>query len=101
MSEQGKIPDDFHLHEVLAQASGVDIVEETRGATRRRAMVFEALRGASQTFQEWNDQRPFEVVDATPMVEFPRDWSSKHGRYCRFHAAAEGTYGVLRARREF
>lgn len=45
-----------------------------------------------------HSQRPLEPSGAGALVAFPRKWSQKRGRYCKFRAPGAGSYGIVRAR---
>ncbi len=50
----------------------------------------------------WLRHRPLEPpLSATALVAFPRMWTTKRGRYCKFNAPGAGAYGLVRARPSF
>lgn len=52
--------------------------------------------------RSWLARRPLEpAVPAAALIAFPRDWTTRRGRYCRFAAPGAGVYGLLRARPTF
>ena len=89
-----------HAAEVRAVAGGKDIVENLRKDTERPSAGFEAEK--LQVVRSWINRRPLEPTPAAAaMIEYPRMWTSKRGRYCRFRAPGAGMYALLRARPTF
>ncbi len=89
-----------HAKEVREVARGRDIVEKNE-ATEKRPPAFD--RKELMVVRSWLERRPLEPSpNATAMVQYPRMWNTKRGRYCKFKApGAGGIYGILRARPTF
>ncbi len=89
-----------HAKEVREVIRGKDIVERPAAAHERLPPTFDTQD--LMAVRSWMKQRPFESnVSAAALVHFPRQWSTRRGRYCRFQAPGAGVYGVLRARPSF
>jgi hypothetical protein len=89
-----------HAKEVREVIRGRDIVERPTDGSERVAPTF----GGSDLLvvRSWMKGRPFEPrLEAAALVHFPRQWSTRRGRYCRFQAPGAGSYGLLRARPTF
>jgi hypothetical protein len=86
-----------HAREVREVAKGKDIVEKT-AVREKRPAAFD--RKELMVVRSWLRRRPLEPTpNATALVQYPRLWNSKRGRYCKFKApGAGGVYGLLRAR---
>ena len=101
----GQNPEDTeeHAREVRAVLMGQDIVEGLAGGAEgleTRPPAFEQRR--MMMVRAWFGRRPLEPPMATAaLVAFPRMWTTKRGRYCRFRAPGAGVYGILRARPTF
>ncbi len=95
----GKVDTSKHAEEVRSVSKGRDIVEAP--ATRDgKPAAFD--RKELMVARSWFERRPLETgTPATPMIAFPRMWTSKRGRYCKFMAPGAGVYGLLRARPTF
>ncbi|OGQ77765.1 MAG: hypothetical protein A2289_18955 [Deltaproteobacteria bacterium RIFOXYA12_FULL_58_15] len=88
-----------HAREIREIARGRDIVEKM-AAMEKRPAAFD--RKELMVVRSWMDKRPLEPkTAATAMIDFPRMWSTKRGRYCKFRAPGAGVYGLLRARPTF
>ena len=88
-----------HADEVKAVARGADIVEAT-AAAEKRPPAFD--RQELLVVRSWLQRRPLEPTQpATALVQYPRMWNTKRGRYCKFRAAGAGAYALLRARATF
>ncbi len=89
-----------HAREVREVARGRDIVERKGEAAESRPAVF---RGSDMLFvRSWLQRRPLEAPStAAALVHYPRMWTTRRGRYCRFVAPGAGSYGLLRARPSF
>ena len=86
-----------HAAEIRALASGRDIVELAPRDTEKRPAAFD--RKELGVIRSWVNRRPLEPTQpAAALVEFPRMWATKRGRYCHFKAPGAGTYALLRAR---
>jgi hypothetical protein len=87
-----------HAREVRAVARGKDIVEPlTRSRDASKAPFPDLL-----VVRSWMKKRPIEATQpAAALVRFPRMWTTKRGRYCRFQAPGAGIYGLVRARPTF
>lgn len=86
-----------HAAEIRALASGRDIVEMGARDAEKRPAAFD--RKELGVIRSWVNRRPLEPTQpAAALVDFPRLWSTKRGRYCRFKAPGAGTYAILRAR---
>ncbi len=83
-----------HLHE------GNDVVEKRPPNQETRPAPFD--RKELQVVRSWVKRRPLEPTHpASAMVEYPRMWTSKRGRYSKFSLPGTGAYGLLRARPTF
>jgi len=84
---------------VKAVSQGKSIVEPKRDPEGHAAAF------ASQDLlvvRAWLERRPIEAAGPAPaLVQYPRLWTTKRGRYCRFKAPGAGTYAILRARPTF
>jgi hypothetical protein len=88
-----------HAQEVREVARGRDIVDGPK-AQEKRPPAFD--RKELLVVRSWLDRRPLEPTpQATALVQYPRLWATKRGRYCRFKAPGAGVYGLLRARPTF
>jgi hypothetical protein len=88
-----------HAKEVQAVLCGKSIVEATTGA-EKRPPAFE--NKDLLVVRSWLTRRPLEPKPVAPaLVQYPRLWTSKRGRYCKFKAPGAGTYALLRARPTF
>ena len=88
-----------HAQEVKAVAGGKSVVEQIMDA-ERRPPAFD--RKELMVVRSWKDQQPLESSKAaTAMVQYPRLWTTKRGRYCKFRAPGAGCYALLRARPTF
>ena len=97
-----------HASEVLNVSAGQDIVEtETLKRSPPSARRNKPVQGkfSEEGFVEikrWLGQQPADAPAPTsPMIQYPRMWSTNRGRYCKFKAPGAGTYGLLRARATF
>lgn len=97
-----------HADEVRGVQGGQDIVEkDTLRRSRRRAPASPPPQGVFSTQQfvevkEWLRARPANVVAPTaPVIAFPRMWSTRRGRYCKFKSPGASGYGLMRARATF
>jgi hypothetical protein len=92
-----------HAQEVREVIRGRDIVERpTKQATLREQKPPAFARADIIVVRTWLAQRPLEPpISATALVAFPRMWSTRRGRYCRFNAPGAGAYGIVRARPSF
>lgn len=92
-----------HAREVREVIRGRDIVERTlteAGVRERRPAAFERIDMI--VVRNWLRQRPLEpLISATALVAFPRMWTTRRGRYCKFNAPGAGAYGLVRARPSF
>lgn len=92
-----------HAQEVRDVIRGRDIVERPLSASsqyQKKPAAF--ARQDIIVVRTWLAQRPLEApISATAIVAFPRMWSTRRGRYCRFNAPGAGTYGIVRARPSF
>ena len=88
-----------HAQEVKALARGKSIVEPASEAEKRPA----AFDGQDLlVVRSWLTRRPLEPKPTAPaLVQYPRLWTTKRGRYCKFKAPGAGTYALLRARPTF
>ena len=81
-------------------AKGQDIVEGLTPDREKRAAPFD--RKGLQEVRSWTRSRPLEPTSpAAALVEYPRMWTTKRGRYSKFRIPGAGTYGLLRARPTF
>ncbi len=98
---QAKLSDtERHAEEIKAVARGKSIVEKSRFQTAKKPPAFD--REQLMAVRAWLQIRPFEAnPTASPLVKYPRMWTTKRGRYCRFRSPAAGVYGLLRARPTF
>lgn len=88
-----------HAEEVQAVMRGLDIVE---AGTDREQNPAAFKNPDMLVVRSWMNRRPLEPTrDAAALVRFPRLWSTRRGRYCRFVAPGAGTYALLRARPSF
>jgi hypothetical protein len=88
-----------HAEEVVSVAKGKDIVEQP-APREERPPGFD--RKEMMVVRSWMERRPLEPASpATAMIEYPRMWTTKRGRYCKFKAPGGGVYALLRARPSF
>ncbi|MBI3178554.1 MAG: hypothetical protein HYZ27_02775 [Deltaproteobacteria bacterium] len=94
-----------HAEEIRGQAKGRDTVE-----SRARAQDAAEREGKPAAFdgedllvvRSWLKRRPLETAPAAAaLIQYPRMWTTKRGRYCKFKAPGAGVYGLLRARPTF
>ncbi len=79
---------------------GKDIVDAHNATRERRPAPFD--RRDLMVVRSWLSRRPLETMPAAAaMVPYPRMWTTKRGRYCRFRAPGAGVYGIVRARPTF
>jgi len=97
-----------HASEVLNISRGQDIVEyETLKRSPPSVLRNKPVVGkfSSEEFVEmkrWLGQQPVDAPAPTsPMISYPRMWSTRRGRYCKFKSPGAGSYGLLRARATF
>lgn len=92
-----------HAKEVREVIRGRDIVERPISAKLHREKKPAGFARADiLVVRTWLSQRPLESpISATALVAFPRMWSTRRGRYCRFNAPGAGAYGLVRARASF
>lgn len=89
-----------HAAEVRALASGHDFVELRPADTEQRPAAFD--RKELQVIRSWVQRRPLEpTAPAAAMIDYPRMWTTKRGRYCKFRAPGAGVYALIRARPTF
>jgi hypothetical protein len=89
-----------HAKEVREVTRGRDIVEKKATTHEKRPPAFD--RKELMVVRKWLKDRPLEPnPSATAMIPFPRQWTTKRGRYCKFQAPGAGVYGLLRARPTF
>jgi hypothetical protein len=90
-----------HADEVKKLSRGTDFVERTGQEAEKRPAAFD--RKELGVVRSWLDKRPLETTTpAAALVEFPRLWNTKRGRYLKFRApGAAGAYAILRARPTF
>jgi|WetSurMetagenome_2_1015567.scaffolds.fasta_scaffold1026936_2 hypothetical protein len=88
-----------HAKEVQAVARGMSIVEPAH-ESEKRPPAFESRD--LLVVRSWLTRRPLEPKPVAPaLVQYPRLWTSKRGRYCKFKAPGAGSYALLRARPTF
>ncbi len=88
-----------HARETREVARGRDIVDGPTAGEKRPA-PFD--RREMMVVRSWLERRPLEpTAAAAALVQYPRLWTSKRGRYCKFRAPGAGVYGLLRARPTF
>jgi hypothetical protein len=96
-----------HAKEVRSVLQGQDIVERTpqgsqapsEQGTAPTPKDTTAEKSAIMSVKKWMKERPIDVpAPAPPMIQYPRMWASRRGRYCKFKAPGAGTYGLIRAR---
>lgn len=91
-----------HAKEVREVIRGRDIVDRQgkEPAGERRPAAFQRIDMI--VVRTWLRQRPLEpAISATALVAFPRMWTTRRGRYCKFNAPGAGAYGLIRARPSF
>jgi len=95
-----------HAKEVRSVLQGQDIVERPSQGSQtssesKAPTPNESGHGKTpmMSVKKWMKERPIDVpVPAPPMIQYPRLWASRRGRYCKFKAPGAGTYGLVRAR---
>ena len=88
-----------HAKEIKEVAGGRSIVEPKADSEKRPA-AFESPD--LLVVRSWLQRRPLEPKPTAPaLVQYPRLWNTKRGRYCKFKAPGAGTYAILRARPTF
>lgn len=86
-----------HADEVRSLAGGRDFVERPSAEHEKRPAPFD--RQELQVVRSWTKRRPLEpTAPASAMVDYPRMWSTKRGRYSKFKIPGAGAYGLLRSR---
>ena len=99
-----------HAHEVRNLLQGQDIVDRNNSAepsatepgTAPTPNDSSPENRQIMSVKNWMKERPIDVpAPAAPMIQFPRMWTSRRGRYCKFKAPGAGTYGLVRARPSF
>ncbi|MEZ0310316.1 MAG: hypothetical protein ACAI38_00990 [Myxococcota bacterium] len=91
-----------HAKEVREITRGKDIVDRPVAAELRERRPAAFNRIDMIVVRTWLRNRPLEPpISATAMVAFPRMWTTKRGRYCKFNAPGAGAYGLVRARPSF
>ncbi|MEZ4270584.1 MAG: hypothetical protein R3C68_03860 [Myxococcota bacterium] len=89
-----------HAQEVKSLASGRDIVERKNPPREKRPPAFD--RQQLQVVRSWVKSRPLEPLSpAAAMIAYPRMWTTKRGRYCKFKSPSAGAYGIIRSRPTF
>ena len=89
-----------HAKEVREVARGRDIVE--RPETQKEQTPAGFGNADMLVVRSWMQRRPLEAAaPAAALVHYPRLWTTKRGRYCRFQAPGAGNYGLVRARPTF
>ena len=74
-----------HTEEVKTLARGKDIVEGLTSKAEQRPPAFD--RQELQVVRSWLQRRPLEPTHpAAAMIAYPRMWTTKRGRYCKFRA---------------
>jgi hypothetical protein len=98
--KQSRHPEtEAHAREIREVARGRDIVDGAAEMEKRPA-PFD--RKELMVVRSWLERRPLEPkAQATALVQYPRMWTTKRGRYCKFKAPGAGIYGLLRARPTF
>ena len=88
-----------HAQEVKRLAGGGDIVEGSSSAHNAEKRPAPFNRKELQVVRSWAKSRPLEPNSpAAAMVDYPRMWTTKRGRYAKFNIPGTGTYGLVRAR---
>ncbi|MBI5508952.1 MAG: hypothetical protein HY903_09380 [Deltaproteobacteria bacterium] len=88
-----------HAAEVKATARGLSTLIKS-GDAEKRPPAFDSQD--LLVVRSWCERRPIEPQSAaSALVRFPRLWSTKRGRYCRFRAPGAGAIALLRARPTF
>ncbi len=89
-----------HAREVREVVGGRDIVERS---VRPREEVAAAFRAPEMlVVRSWLGRLPLEpALPPSALVAFPRMWTTRRGRYCRFASPGAGAYALLRARPTF
>ena len=97
-----------HAQEVRGVLGGQDIVDkESLRQPSPGSPTSPPPQGAfnAQQFvevKEWLRARPANVVAPTaPVISYPRMWSTRRGRYCKFKSPGASGYGLMRARATF
>ncbi len=95
-----------HAEEIRAQNAGKDTLEKGAGAvaapTGREAKPPGFDHRELLVVRAWLKRRPLETAPAAAaLIQYPRLWATKRGRYCKFKAPGAGVYGLLRARPTF
>jgi len=89
-----------HARDVVEVTAGRDVVDQAPSPREQRLAAFQGP--AMMVVRSWLERR---TVEAPPtpaaLVAFPRSWSTRRGRYCRFVAPGAGVYGLVRARPTF
>jgi hypothetical protein len=90
-----------HAKEVKQLAAGKDFVERQSPEREKRPAPFD--RKELGVVRSWVARRPLESAPpAAALIDFPRLWNTKRGRYVRFRAPGGlGSYALLRARPTF
>jgi len=91
-----------HAREVVDVTAGRDAVVPSPRSRDERLGAFAGP--AMLVVRAWLERRPVDAPPApTPamLVAFPRLWTTRRGRYCRFVAPGAGVYGLVRARPTF
>jgi len=89
-----------HAQEVREIGRGRDIVERPGANVEQKPAAF--ANPGMLVVRSWLQRRPLEsAAPAAALVHYPRLWTTKRGRYCRFSAPGAGSYGLVRARPTF
>ena len=90
-----------HAAEVRRITHGEDVVDDLHSEPARRQPK-ELSRKEMVVVKSWVQHQPLVDTGSTPaMIEYPRMWNTRRGRYCKFRVPGAGTYGLLRARSTF
>lgn len=99
---KNKSDTEAHAKEVREVIKGKDTLERPIPPELRERKPAAFNRIDMIVVRGWLRNRPLEPpISATAMVAFPRMWTTKRGRYCKFNAPGAGAYGLVRARPSF
>ncbi len=99
---KNKSDTEAHAKEVREVIRGKDVLERPVPPELRERKPAAFNRIDMIVVRGWLRNRPLEPpISATAMVAFPRMWTTKRGRYCKFNAPGAGAYGLVRARPSF
>ena len=97
-----------HAQEVRGIQGGQDIVDQETLRQEHPASRSPAAQGGAFSehqfveVKDWLRARPANAATpSAPVISYPRMWSTRRGRYCKFKSPGASGYGLMRARATF